>query len=1142
MESADPNNGGTAQEAHMADVLKYNDIPVPDSVIEFVGETVGYLANQCDGAQDRDGQGFSKAHAGFGKLLAMLPAAAMTADPDLFEANAHLILGYKRQIREWAGDLKEHEDWQWLVEHVGSGNSYRELPEGRILVEDDPTSPLGVSAQVFMRNKQSFPSLNEFAQLGAVVGAYEHDDGHRFRIHTPAQWALMGSMMASGLQNALTEDGEILDTLKERMVRAADRGDLPLHAEPASAARHPVVLVPSQAQLKKGRMGFDLHAPYDPELVSVCRRAKGRWNPDGKCWSFVARDRDALASLVTSLSNPLGDRACFLFADDWDDLVNADEAIFDGYYQPALVDVPVNETAAVLGPLEKMADTAGGVAAALADAAETNGETAEEDANPPRGRLVTGDGGRVIARIALPYEHRHLNQDLKALGARFDWDVKEWVLPINEQNLAPLKEVPLVWETSLDDYFADHEPPPFGYLEIQPNDLIRMDTPYHPDLVEFLRREIPRIDKQFDGASKTWTFRASTPELIAKLKELMQEYRLRLRHQGHEAMSHDEASTTLDALEARLQERFDSSYVADSSHEVDGMILEPFPFQRAGMHYINTYGNSLVGDDCGLGKTPQAIGALLDRQAFPALIACPSIARLSWESEFQKFTDRVAPKDVVVLGIGTEKQKREALEKAPKAKVVIINYDILKKHADLLSSIPFKGAVLDESHYVKTPEAQRTIAAKQVMNNPTLDLKLLLSATPYNNRPSELIPQLEILDKLEAVGGARYLKRLDNAGEHVLAKLNRRLRATCMIRREKREVWDEMPEVMVSQVPCEPDRHYRKVERDLAARIIEAALERADVSALREIASGLADHDPQVAGRIATLGMKAASGEKAAVDFTEISALRQQLGVAKIQPVLDWLRTFRDSTPKHEKLVVFAYHKEVQEALFEGAKKLGLNTVQLKGSQDATERKAQEMKFQEGDARICIASMKAARENITLTSANHCFFSENDYSGGNMIQARDRLIRISQQAATVNVYFGTMRDTLDVNMTQSIQEKMAKITKGLGDHNTQDGLSAEGAQGAFAALVSRHTDILEQGLRDLGIEAQTNAMPRSPAVPADQRVEEDVDLEDEQNAPPALREPRANVQASPATPEASSTEPTPQSARRSWPRQRGFDL
>ncbi|CAM3788977.1 DEAD/DEAH box helicase [Vreelandella rituensis] len=1061
----------------MAKAITINDVPVPDSVIEFTGEALSFIASSCDGARERDDQGFSKAHAGFGKMLSMMSASLITHDQNSFIAATDLLMHYPRQVAVYAGSLDEHPDWQWLKAHLDPGNSYVGLPEARVILTDNPDSPIGKTVSLFMRNKRAVESLDQLAMIGSAIGAYEHDDGHHFIFRTAEQFPLLASLLASGLANAATEDMAVVEDIDRRLANAVDRGDLPVAAHVDGAPRDPIVLIPDRKALSQGKITFSLHSMYEPTTVSVCRRAKGRWNAPTKSWTFSPQDGASLDSLAKQLEDQLGGRVSYLVASDWQAYLDGSLA-FDGWHNPTYSEDDGDER--LIAPFTGLFEVAAAQASRLEAMREDDPEANPAPVDGPSGHLITGSDDRVIARIHLPYEFRDMKNDLKRLGANFDWDVKEWILPINEQNLEALKKVPIAWVMPLERFFAEREPPPFGYLDIQPNNLIRMVTPYHPDLVNFLREEIPRVDKEFDGGTKTWIFRASTPELVEKVKTLMQDFRLKLRYEGEKPMDNDQAAAVLTTLAEGLGQRLDQSYVADSTYEVPGFKLEPFPFQKAGMAYINQYGNSLVADDCGLGKTPQGIGALVDRDAFPALVVCPSIARLSWEGEFQKFTDRVPADQVVVLGIGTPKQKMRALEQAKTAKVVIINYDIISKHADFLSSIPFKGGILDESHYVKNPKALRTQAAEQIMENPTLDLKLLLSATPYMNRPSELIPQLDILEKLEAVGGARYLKSLDTAGKPQLAELNRRLRATCMIRREKREVWDEMPAVMVSNVPCEPSKDYLAAEAALAHGVIDNALNSLDRASLEDIARQLAEGDEEWVSRIISRSRGDGFGEEASVDFTAISTLRHQLGQAKVVPVLEWLKNFRDSTPADEKLVIFAYHKDVQKELFEGAKKLKLDPAWI-GSQEASVRKQEEKRFQEGGARVCIASMKAARENITLTAASHSLFAELDYSGGVMIQCRDRLIRISQQAETVNVNFAMMRETLDVNMVSNIQEKMAKITNGLGDANAQDGLSAEGSKGVLAALVSNYRGYLKA----MGLGVPQNAVtPASTAVPS----------------------------------------------------------
>ena len=1045
---------------------------IPDTVPEFLHSAIQAVAGACDGARTRDDAGFSKPDAGYGRMLAMLPID-FYHDPVIVQQTGHLAMYYQRQIGGALGNLDENPDWLWVKKHIGKGRSYRDQPEGRVLLETDPDSPISLHATVFLRRK-SIPSIDQIVEIAKAMDAYSDQDGHNFQLRKAEHWIVMATLLQSGLAHqveTIGPEGVTLETVVQRMRQGVQDETLPTLADPMNSLYRPVTLVPvdprpNAPSVETVRWGLSF--TFDDSDRYAARQAGASWDGERKRWTIEHDEHNGLSAILNRLHGQFPGRLVVLPPDlrqTPDQGVKIGPPMFphDHLEHPERVEA-----------IEKFL--------IAAHARTFNAEAAEEAAkNPAQHSGITGEvlnvDGHLVARVHIPYDQREFAQtQLKPMGARFDWDSKTWNLDLNTPALAHLRPLPILWTVPLEQF--EDKTPAFGYLDQRGNHRLRMSTPYHPELVAFLRNEIPQTDKQFDGVSKTWTFQVATPELPQKIRQLMDDFQLVMRDGDGREMAADEATDWLNTVSKALQARLEDSYQADSSYRVPGFKLEPFPFQWAGMAFIDKHGSSLVADDCGLGKTPQAIGALLAKNAFPALVVCPSIARLNWEAEFQKFTDRVDPRAVAVLGVGTDKQKSQALERAKTADVVIVNYDIIRKHQDFLSGHPFRAAILDESHYVKSPKAQRTQAATKIMANPSLELKLLLSATPYTNRPSELGPQLKMLGKLAVMGGAQQLRRMDFANSEELAEFNRRLRATCMIRREKREVWKEMPAVMVGHVHCSTTAEYQEHERQWVRERAQRSVSFLHPDTLVDLA-GRIDSDPESV--LKTLVKRIGADPSVSVGFDEISRLRRQLGEAKTPAMLDWLRNFRDTTPEGTKIVLFANHIPVQKALYEGAKKLDMNPVRLSGDQDAVTRKAQERAFQEGDAQVCVASMKAARENITLTAASHVLFTELDYSGGVMIQCRDRVIRISQQAETVNVYFGLMQDSLDSNMINSIQEKMAAITEGLGDANVQDGLSSEGTQGAILGLLTRHQDLVFDALRSAAGQVRIRQIETPPA-------------------------------------------------------------
>ena len=57
------------------------------------------------------------------------------------------------------------------------------------------------------------------------------------------------------------------------------------------------------------------------------------------------------------------------------------------------------------------------------------------------------------------------------------------------------------------------------------------------------------------------------------------------------------------------------------------------PFQRAGVAYVLRARRTFLADEQGLGKTVQALAALEEDDAFPAVVVCPASLKLNWQRE-----------------------------------------------------------------------------------------------------------------------------------------------------------------------------------------------------------------------------------------------------------------------------------------------------------------------------------------------------------------------------------------------------------------------------------------------------------------------------------------------------------------------------
>jgi SNF2 family DNA or RNA helicase len=85
---------------------------------------------------------------------------------------------------------------------------------------------------------------------------------------------------------------------------------------------------------------------------------------------------------------------------------------------------------------------------------------------------------------------------------------------------------------------------------------------------------------------------------------------------------------------------------------------------------------------------------------------------------------------------------------SPTAEWIVINYDILGRHAENLLRVPWTALVFDEAHYLKNHTSARSKLARQLTvaaaaARPGLAVQLL-TGTPLTSRPRDLFVLLQL--------------------------------------------------------------------------------------------------------------------------------------------------------------------------------------------------------------------------------------------------------------------------------------------------------------------------------------------------------------------------------------------------------------
>ncbi|MCW3006338.1 MAG: helicase domain protein, partial [Solirubrobacterales bacterium] len=417
------------------------------------------------------------------------------------------------------------------------------------------------------------------------------------------------------------------------------------------------------------------------------------------------------------------------------------------------------------------------------------------------------------------------------------------------------------------------------------------------------------------------------------------------------------------------------------------------PFQRAGVAYALESRRLFLADEQGLGKTVEALALLEEDGAFPAVVICPASLKLNWEREAERWLPHRTR--TVVSGRGRV---------AEPADITILNYEVVEAHTDALRRVRPRALVIDESHLVKNPRAQRTKAVRRLADAVVPNgLKLALTGTPVMNHPDELIAQLRVIDRLSDFGSGTRFSQQFRGSHGAEERLHWHLRRHCFVRRTKAEVLPQLPAKRRSVVPVAltNEAEYRTAERDVIEWLSQQPLD------------------------LSVLDAKIAAARRAE-RLAQLNVLKQVAARGKLAAALSWIEDFRAS---EEPLVVFAHHAEIQQAVlarFPGA-------LHLIGRDSGPARDATVRAFQagEGDG-LLVCSTAVASQGITLTRATNVCFLELEWTPAIHDQAEDRVHRIGQHDA-VTAWYLLAAGTIDETMAKLIERKrdlVAAVTDG----------------------------------------------------------------------------------------------------------------
>jgi superfamily II DNA or RNA helicase len=385
-------------------------------------------------------------------------------------------------------------------------------------------------------------------------------------------------------------------------------------------------------------------------------------------------------------------------------------------------------------------------------------------------------------------------------------------------------------------------------------------------------------------------------------------------------------------------------------------------YQDFGARYLIVQKRTLLGDDMGLGKTVQVLAAMSHLHALGGrhfLVVAPNSVLINWQRETRKHT-LIEP--FVTHGSDREENINVWREKGG---VAITTYGTLSKILDLIPMVDF--VAIDEAHYVKNPESQRSQAVQLLVERS--EYVTLMTGTALENR----LPEMHFLLSLAQPEVQPVLEHLMTfyRGNPDPTEICKDL-APVYLRRTQKDVLHELPERIVEDEWIELHAQDRKFYQEAHSELM-----------IKRLAATTGD------------------GEMQSSKYQRLEELVEE-------------HQF-----ENRKIVVFSFFRQVIDdvcALFPEAQ-------QITGSTSARRRQEILDAFtQNPEQRILVMQVDAGGIGINLQSAQVVILMEPQMKPSTEWQAIARVHRMGQ-SKTVLVHRLIARDTVDERMVALIEEK-----------------------------------------------------------------------------------------------------------------------
>lgn len=417
-------------------------------------------------------------------------------------------------------------------------------------------------------------------------------------------------------------------------------------------------------------------------------------------------------------------------------------------------------------------------------------------------------------------------------------------------------------------------------------------------------------------------------------------------------------------------------------------MISLYQHQEVAKRFIHEKKWVLIGDEMGLGKSLEAIAALVNVKG-PKVIVVPAMLRHTWKSEILKW---FPTETVEVVSTGKHVYKT--------ADWYITSYGLVK-HCEVIP----KAVIIDECHYIKNVKAKRTLSVAEFVLSNKPEYLVALSGTPIKNNATEFYSILKLLSQCPSnTNGSKVTEKSQYAFN---MRFSRPVTQTI-----------HGPNGPIDITKFEGIRNLERLKGYLKGKY------------LRRLTKSVIDLPPLIDKDILLEKRTKAKELKKAYEASEEGDKSEHIMTVKAENALskakDTAEYVSDLVEQGEAVVVFTDHIKPCEEITDHLAGKKIKVGMIDGGTPSKKRSDLVEQFQGEVLDVLVCTIGAASTGFTLTRARNLVF--NDYSWGavDMAQAKKRIHRIGQDEKCVIHYM------LSSDVDKWIKQKVLDKEKMLG--------------------------------------------------------------------------------------------------------------